>query len=190
MTNQGLELKSTQDDTNTDSNCRQLRNIQYQTLIMNHSSNLTTTNSFTAENQLEIDVLLEQESKINKKQPWIRLSRTEQIEKLHTFAEKYIEDNDLSKDCLQTLQQYLTTCIDQRRFRNAKEIQYNKNDGRIEALPNLVFLSSTRRFTLKKTLGQTSTASLLNLGKDKSKSKGKGSGKEKGTRRKNKKIEK
>ena len=180
MTTQGLEQKSIQNDTNTDSNCRQLRNIQYQTLIMNHSSNLTTTtNSFTTENQIEIDALLEQESKIDKKQPWIRLSRTEQIDKLHIFAEKYIEDNDLSKEYLQSLQQYLTTCIDQRRFRNTKEIQYNKNDGRIEALPNLVFISATRRFTLKKSLNQTSTTS-LNLGKVKGK----------GTRRKNKKIEK
>jgi len=163
------------DSSSTSSDCQELKNIQYKTLLMSGTNNLAGGTTYAAgSTPAALDQFLTQESKIVKQESWARLDRSARVVKLHEYALVFGEKNGLDAAAVDLLKRYLVTCLNRRRLRNSKDVRYDKELGKIESLPGLLFNKTTRKFTLKRAEGRASTLASLGPGK---------------TRRKQKKIE-
>lgn len=112
-----------------------------------------------------IDSIFEKEKKIDKKESWSRLDRIHKIQKLNDYIENYSETNKLSIKEKIELQKYIIQCLDRKRLQNSREVKYNKETGKVEQLPYLLFNTTTRKFTLKRNENRASTLNSLGHGK-------------------------
>ena len=109
----------------------------------------------------KIDRYLDQERKIDKKENWTRLDRTTKLVKLREYAARYVTEHELEEGSDVTLVAYLESCLNRRRFRCNKDVEYDKENGRILSLPSLLYNKTSNRFTLKRAEGRASTTSSL-----------------------------
>lgn len=118
-----------------------------------------------SENNNIIDNIFEKQNKNDKKETWARLDRCSKMNKLNQYIEIYTEENNLSMKEKKELQKYIMQCLDRKRLQNTKEVKYNKETGKIEQLPYLLFNTTTRKFTLKRNESRVSTLNSLGHGK-------------------------
>ena len=124
--------------------CLELKNIKYQTMLLNHNSNLNVS----VPNISNIEEYLEKEKALNKKKQWNKLSSNSKMKKLKIFAEEYSVKNNLSKINKQLLINYLTTSLDRKKLQKVKDVDYDIDTGLIKNIPNLIFTKN--KFTKKK----------------------------------------
>lgn len=151
------------------SECNELRNIEYQTMLLsnNHSNkdkgvlNINTeTNS-----KLLIDTILEEEQNSNLNQiPWSKLEKMYKIQKLNDYADIYGKNENLNTDEIEKLKKFLLLCLNKKRLQRVKDVQYDKDAEMITNIYGLQ-LNNERNFTLKQIDKKTST--LKNLPKKK-----------------------
>lgn len=111
-----------------------------------------------------IDNIFEKQNKIEKKESWARLDRCSKMNKLNQYIDLYAGENNLSIKEKKDLQKYIIQCLDRKRLQNTREVKYNKDTGKIEQLPYLLFNTSTRKFTLKRNETRVSTLNSLGQG--------------------------
>lgn len=142
--------------------CQYLKNIQYKTMLMNgKNTKLSTTGDTDTAN---IDRLLEEEMKQNKNNSWPRLDRSDKIQKINSFAERYCKNSANNCTEIDTLKQYLILCLDGNRLEKVRDVKYNKITEEIESIPCLIYNKTHNRFTLKRCDKQKSTLTSLNTG--------------------------
>ena len=142
--------------------CHDLRNIQYKTMLMNGKT--MTTFKPTETNSSCVERLLDEEMKTNKNVTWARLDKGEKIRKLNEYVDTYSNDpNNFCTDA-ESLKQYLIIALDRNRLQKVREVKYNKETGKIENIPCLIFNPSTNRFTLNRSDKRVSTISSLGTG--------------------------
>ena len=90
------------------SECVELNNIKYKTMLMNGTIENETNNRIDVN---DIEMLLEKEKKQNENVSWNKLEKNVKIKKLLLFAENYVKENNLTEDDLITLQKFLKTSI-------------------------------------------------------------------------------
>jgi len=112
----------------------------------NSSSTLYSTNSLSSEN---IDKILEKEKLHNKTETWNKLDKTQKIQKLHAYAEKYGKDNKLTHSDLKSLKVFFIDCLEKNKLQKSKDVNYDKEKQEITSIPSLFFSSINRNFTLK-----------------------------------------
>lgn len=142
-------------------NCHDLRNIQYKTMLMNGKKIYSNPN---VSDTSCIERLLEAEMKINKNITWARLDKGDKIRKLNDYADLYCSDPNNETTDVVLLKQYLITALERNRLQKVREVIYNKETETIEHIPNLVFNSTSRRFTLNRNDKRVSTLSSLGVG--------------------------
>jgi hypothetical protein len=120
---------------------------KYKSILSN--PNLTTLYSNQAISSDKIDTMLEKEKQHNKTESWNKLDKTQKIQKLHTFAEKYIKDNKLSHADMKMLKHFFVECLEKNKLQKAKEITYDKDSQEISSVPSLFYHSINRNFTLR-----------------------------------------
>ena len=123
--------------------CTELRNIKYKSLMLKNNQkrgdaamqmlhNTSATTSLS-----HIDSYLESERAINNTEPWGKLDKTVKISKLVAFAKTYVEANGLPESDSANLVTFLVTCIDHKKIVKTKDVNYDKNTGKIISIPVL-----------------------------------------------------
>ena len=108
--------------------CIELKNIKYKSMLLN--GNNEDVNE-TVENMSNLDSFLEVEKQQNFFEPWIKLNKTSKIMKFKEFVINYAEENKLSQEEQLDLSKFLITNLDRKRFLKTKEVNYNKDIGKI-----------------------------------------------------------
>ena len=97
----------------------------------------------------ELDKLLEKEKQDNKGAIWIKLDKTERIQRLQDYAEVYSREHKLNSKEEKALRLFFKSCLDKNNLNKAKDVNYNKEERRIISIPALHFNTVTKNYTLK-----------------------------------------
>ena len=108
---------------------------------------------------ININQILENEKQNNQKEPWLKLNKTDKIEKFKIFVDKFSEENQLDDIQKNDLLSFLCNCLDKKKLLKSKEVNYNKEQGLILSIPNLT--SINKKFTLKRCEKRQSTLKSL-----------------------------
>ena len=140
--------------------CQELKNIEYKTMLLNGTSLISyKTNK---DNNIEkITNFLDNESDANKKEPWIRLDKTQKIKKINSYINILSVKYNLTDEEIKNFQQYLLRYLERKNLTKAKDVSYNKETGIIQNIPNLFFNDTTRTFYFKKDDKHISTVKSL-----------------------------
>jgi len=137
--------------------CQELQNIKYKTMLLNNNKN---TFSNIQDNVSNVDLLLDQEYNLNKKETWNKLDKSIKMRKINDYIESLAIKHTLSNDEKNNLKQYLSTSLDKKNIYKNKDVTYIKESGVLENIPILHFNNNTRKFTLKKQQLQSTSKSL------------------------------
>jgi hypothetical protein len=147
--------------------CQELKNIRYKTMLLSgaNASIVPTSNVDSS----CVEMILEQERMLNKKEPWSKLDKTIKIKKLHEFVDRLSKEKSLSPAETKSLKKYLTTSLDKNRLQRVRDVAYDKSTGKVKTIPALHFNSTTRKFTLKRSDRRVSTLKSLGAAKTRKK---------------------
>ena len=123
--------------------CTELKNINYQTMLYKKNGNINA-NQIVCEN---LDFLLNQEQSlmnINKK--WNKLEKSSKLKALYNFANNY----DTNLEIKIELKKYLQKCLERKKFKRMRDVEYNVIEGKIKSIPGLLFNKKTKKFIIKK----------------------------------------
>lgn len=126
-----------------DKHNHELNSIKYNTTILNNQS-------YKNKQSVDIDDLLEKESKMNKLEPWCKLDKTMKLNKLAIYSDILIEEHKLSQEERAHLKSYFSNCLDKKNLQKVKDVIYDRETGVIKNIPLLAFNNTTRKFILKK----------------------------------------
>lgn len=96
-----------------------------------------------------IDNLLETEKQNNKSEAWNKLDKTQKIQRLHAFAEKYGREANLPIKEIKNLKLFFNDSLDKAKLQKAKDVVYNKDTREISSIPALHFNPTSKHFTLR-----------------------------------------
>jgi len=144
--------------------CQELKNIKYKTMLLSGTST-DITPSVGNTDTLNVDILLDKERKLNKKEPWSKLDKTVKIRKLDDYVARVTEEHSLTSLEAQSLKKYLATSLDRKKLQRVKDVIYDKALESIKSIPSLHFNTTTRKFTLKRSDKRVSTLKCLGKGK-------------------------
>ena len=108
-----------------------------------------------------IDMILEKEKQTNKNDSWNKLDKTDKMQKLHFFAEKYGNANHLSSQDLLQLKSFFNDCLDKSKLNKTKDVIYDKETKEIVSIPALHFNTINRNYTLRMDTKRVSTLKSL-----------------------------
>ena len=108
-----------------------------------------------------IDMILEKEKQTNKNDSWNKLDKTDKMQKLNIFAEKYGSDNNLSPQELLQLKSFFNDCLDKSKLNKTKDVIYDKDTKEIVSIPALHFNTINKNYTLRMDTKRVSTLKSL-----------------------------
>lgn len=121
-------------------------------------SNVDISLNNNSVNNIDIDDLLSKETMNHQKEGWTKLNKTTKINKLQEFALNYCENNN-NEHC--DLSQFLSNCIDRKKLLKSSDVTYDVDDQIIVSIPNLIYMSKTKKYTLKRPEKRQSTLKSL-----------------------------
>ena len=130
--------------------CLELKNLENKNVLM-HGNNLKPVeNNINNIDVSKLEEILEKECLNNRLDLWSKLDKTDKINKFKEYANKQGEKYSLNETEITKLNTYLLYCLERKYFTKIKDINYNKETGIIENIPNLVFNNESRTFYIKK----------------------------------------
>jgi hypothetical protein len=126
--------------SNKNDECVELKNIKYQTMLMNKKMQTPQTENST----INIEKFLQNERTQVIKKPWSKLEKTIKRKKLYKVAETY---NTKHKEMLK---QYLFHCLERKKLQRTKDVIYDITTGKIEKIPGLSFNKNSNKYTLRR----------------------------------------
>ena len=158
--------------TNKDE-CLQLKNINYQTMLLNRKSNIDSDRDQTT----NIDAYLSHEHEHigGGKKPWNKLEKMTKIHKLNDYVDTLTNGNKISKEIKSNMKKYLRQCLERKKLQRIKDVTYDSNEGKIIKIPGFNFNKTTFKFTLRRIDKKSKISSSLapKTKKNKSKTKNK-----------------
>jgi hypothetical protein len=145
--------------------CIELKNIKYKSMLLNNNADEVVE---TVENMSNLDHFLEGEKKNNSGEPWAKLDKTSKLLRFNEYAIHYCSENKYTDTDKNSLVGVLSSNLDRKKLLKAKEVLYDKEEGRIISIPSLVYSTSLKRFTLKRSDKRQSTLKSLAPKKTKS----------------------
>ena len=133
--------------------CQELKNIKYQTMLLNSNSKIDSSK----QNTDNLDEFLEKEKNSNKSKPWSKLGRSTKLKKIAHFVNHFSTENDLNSIEKKQLQTYLNNSLDRKKLQRVKDVIYDVKLGRIKAIPGLTFNKNKQKFTLRRVDKKKST---------------------------------
>ena len=162
------------------SDCIELKNIEYQSMLLNkntsNKSELRPTNS-NEYSMDDVNKILDKERKNVVKLPWSRLTKSKKLDKIYQYIDSLKEKHSLENSDIKEMRQYMKKCFERKMLQTAKVVHYDKVEEIITDIPALIINDKTaqvnwntmhKRFTLK--MGDNKTSTLKNLSKGKSNS--------------------
>jgi|TARA_B110000495_G_C23000880_1_gene590673 hypothetical protein len=145
--------------------CQELKNIKYQTMLLNGNSKIDSNKQNTA----NLEEFLQKENASNKKQPWSKLGRSTKLKKIALFVNEFSEENKIPiKEKLQ-LSKYLISCLHKKKLQRVKDVIYDVKNEKIKTIPGLKFNKIKKKFTLRNLDKKKSTLKGLPPKKNKNK---------------------
>ena len=117
--------------------CTELKNIQYQTMLL--SKNKLVEQTYSDITNERIDIFLQKEQEINVNESWNKLDKNTKNKKIQLYSKKYITDNNLDTLTEIVLSTFLRSCLDKKRLLNNKEVIYCKILQEITSIPALKY---------------------------------------------------
>jgi hypothetical protein len=96
-----------------------------------------------------LEDMLETEKQNNKFAAWNKLDKTNRVQKLHAFAEKYGREHGLPVKEIKNLKVFFTGALDKGRLNRAKDVVYDRELREVKSVPSLHFNNDSRAFTLR-----------------------------------------
>jgi len=138
--------------------CKELKTIKYKTMLLSGNPDI---NPNIKDNISKIDMILEKESNFNKSEPWSKLDKTVKLNKLNEYVNLLTKEHKLSITEAKNIKKELHNALDKKQLQRVKDINYDKELGTINNIPNLQFNKNTRKFTMKRSEKQVSTLKSL-----------------------------
>jgi hypothetical protein len=124
--------------------------MKYRTVLNNaNNGELEANVSEQIKDMATLEELLDKEQQHNKTKTWNKLDKTQKIQKLHAYAEKYSKEHGLPVKEMKTLKMYFIQCLDEQKLLKTKEVIYNKDSREIINIPGLGFNMITHTFYIK-----------------------------------------
>jgi len=133
--------------------CQELKNIKYQTMLLNSNSKITSSKK----NSANLDDFLQKEKAQNKSKPWSKLGRSTKLKKLDEFVKQFAIEKKITDDSKKKLHSYLNTSLDRKKLQRVKDVNYDVKTGRIKAIPGLTYNNKKQKFTLRRVDKKKST---------------------------------
>ncbi len=127
--------------------CIELKNIKYQTMLINNNMDLSRKKETT--NISNIEQFLNKEREYNEKQPWSKLGEGSKLKKLSEYINDYAVKNKLIDCEKKQLSKYLKRCMERKKLQRVRDVQYNIEHEKIISIPGLLFNKKSNKFTLK-----------------------------------------
>ena len=121
---------------NTD--CQTLKNLRYKTMLMTGNKNKLT--SSVTNDMSDMNLILENESQINKKESWNKLDKSIKINKINEHIKLLTNKHKLNNAEISNLTTYLLSQLDKKNFTRNKDVVYNKEMGVLENIDFLKLL--------------------------------------------------
>lgn len=137
--------------------CVELKNIKYQTMLLQNSTKIYETTPNTE----NIELFLEKEKELNKTKPWNKLNKFSKLQKLNQYCKEYGEENKLSEEEIKEMMKYLTSCLERKKLTRQKDVTYDMDKNKIKLIHGLTYNKTNHRFTLKRQDKKTSTLKCL-----------------------------
>ena len=125
------------------------RNVLHNTntTLLTHSE--TSLMSSTNNDFENLELLLENEKQHNKTKTWNKLDKTQRIQKLHSYAERYVKEHGLPIKEVKNLKIFFSHCLDDQKLTKTKEVIYDKEEREIVNIPSLAYHMTNHSFYLK-----------------------------------------
>jgi hypothetical protein len=133
--------------------CQELKNIKYQTMLLNSNSKIVSTKKNTE----NLDDFLQKEKAQNINKPWSKLGRSTKLKKIEEFVERFAMEKEINDTEKKQLNHYLNTSLDRKKLQRVKDVTYDVKTGRIKAIPGLTFNKNKHKFTLRRVDKKKST---------------------------------
>lgn len=143
---------------NVNTECQELKNIKYKTMLLKGAPLHETKSSSDISN---LDKFLEKEKTNNNSEPWCKLNKTTKTKKFGDFVEAYKKEHKLEDDESELLLSFLKDSLDRKKLQRVKDVVYDKATGEIKDIPALVYSKATKHFTLKNMDKRVSTLKSL-----------------------------
>ena len=127
--------------------CHELKNIKYQTMLLNSNVNIVSKKSQSIVN---MESFMEQDKLAKKKKTWSKLDNGTRIQKLSNFVEEYSKKNKYTKKQNVNLKAFLLKALDRKKLHKTKEVNFNVEKQEIEDIPCLNYNKEKKKFTLKR----------------------------------------
>ena len=151
--------------------CLELKNIKYQTMLLNNNTKIYETTPNTS----NIEKFLERELEANNNKPWTKLGKGAKLKKINEFIVTYSIEKKYSEDQKKKLKRYLLSCLERKKLQKTKDVEYCIKTNKILSIPALTYSDSSRKFTLrkneKKTPKNSNTKNKTNKNRSKKKTK-------------------
>ena len=146
------------EDSSIKTDCQELKNIKYKTMLLNGVPLPETKSSNDLSN---LDKFLENEKNNNVNEPWCKLNKTIKTKKMQDYVENYKQENNLSNEESELLLTFLKDCLDRKKLQRVKDVVYDKENGIVKDIPALYYMKTTKHFTLKNIDKRVSTLKSL-----------------------------
>ena len=127
--------------------CHELKNIKYQTMLLNSNVNIVSKKEQSTEN---MESFMEQDKLNSKKKTWSKLDNGIRIKKLRDFANEYALKNNYTKLQKSNLKAFLLKALERKKLHKTKEVNFNIEKQAITNIPGLNFNKEKKKFTLKR----------------------------------------
>ena len=117
--------------------CQELKNIKYKTMLLT-GDNKKLVSSVTNDIS-NMNLILENESNLNKKETWNKLDKSIKLEKINQYIETLKKKHKLTAAEVKILKTYISSNLDKKNLYKNKEVVYIKESGKIENIPLLHF---------------------------------------------------
>ena len=97
----------------------------------------------------KLDLLLEKEKMSNKSEQWNKIDKTVKTQLLHSFAEKYGNDNKLPVKEIKNLKVFFSDSLNKGKLQKNKDVNYSRDNQQILSIPSLFFNNEKKNFTLR-----------------------------------------
>ena len=143
---------------NDTSECQELKNIKYKTMLLNGAPLHETKSSNDLSN---LDKFLEAEKNSNCSEPWCKLNKTIKTKRLLEFVDTYSKEKELDEEESKLLTSFLKDSLDKKKLSRVKDVIYDKENGVVKEIPALLYTKSNKHFTLKNIDKRVSTLKSL-----------------------------
>jgi len=136
-----------------DKECGELRNIQYQTMLLNGAPENVCGKEDKVDN---FEEFIDSQQKMNIYTPWSKMDKIAKLDRLNAYVDSLntnlkpvSEGERLSDTEKEELKSYLKTALNRKKLQRVKEVVYDKDKGRITDIPGLM-MNKKKKYTLRK----------------------------------------